>query len=172
MNPPSALRDQKAMASTFPGASTVPVLPVPAALSAAFVAELSAAFVPVGLPRGSQFKRQFKHLGTPVGGSMSKVKWWVLANAQPHRVFQVEDEESSCLHSWWTTFEPDTLTHLGGSAGRFPIRGVTPGARGSFQCLRGLCFVLCGGWMEAAASVCLPRLFAVLEDEVGVPPPR
>ena len=84
MHPPSTLSNQKAKSPSFPGASKVPVPSLRAVLSAAFAAELSAAFVPPGLPQGSQFKRQFKHFGTPVGGSISKVKWW--SSQTPSRI--------------------------------------------------------------------------------------
>ena len=54
MHPPSTLSNQKAKSPSFPGASKVPVPSLRAVLSAAFAAELSAAFVPPGLPQGSQ----------------------------------------------------------------------------------------------------------------------
>ena len=262
------------MASTFPGASTVPVLPVAAALSAAFVAELSAAFVPrvggLGEKREDQppcskppgplsFHGCSVSLACPslppfssaCPSHISCVSRHLLQHEPTLRPKRSEGDGidfSRCVHgagaagpsgpfcrfcrralrslcpSWLAAGIPVQATvQAPRDAGRgldeqgevvgprkcpaassFPSRrrgvqlfaqlvdhlrarhsdppwrigrkvpdqGSEPGARGSFQCLRGLCFVLCGGWMEAAASVCLPRLFAVLEDEVGVPPPR
>ena len=94
---------QKTKRSSFAGAFVIGCIP--------------AVSTPTGVPRDFFIdRRQFRHLGTPAGGLVSRVKWCVLAKGQPHLVVH-EDEEVRCLPK--STFErPEVLTHFGAHEGR------------------------------------------------------
>ena len=75
---------QKTKRSSFAGAFVIGCIP--------------AVSTPTGVPRDFFIdRRQFRHLGTPAGGLVSRVKWCVLAKGQPHLVVHEDEEEVRCL---------------------------------------------------------------------------